>query len=263
MNLQQICYQCDYGDRDKLKEPIRDLVTKYSPQVLGVMPFVNNNPYQLEFYLIIEFEVEEIEEYVRKNIEPLCIKKLSSVSLNYLLTTMGERRFNSANHIFSEQVDMFFNDFFFFPERKTLEEKGYKAATKLFPPSTVFFSYSWDDKEKIQTLHTHLIPYNLPIFFDINNIETGADISNTIELAMEECKGVIFFVNQKFLDSSWCEREEELAQKLGKKSIYIIDSNLSKDVINKRYSSILYVEQDFNNIDYKYLAKKILEVFNA
>lgn len=76
MNLQQICYQCDYGDREKLKEPIRDLVTKYPPQVLGVIPFVNNNPYQLEFYLIIEFEIEEIEEYVRENIEPLCIKTI-------------------------------------------------------------------------------------------------------------------------------------------------------------------------------------------
>lgn len=127
----------------------------------------------------------------------------------------------------------------------------------------MFFSYSWDDKEKIQTLQTHLIPYNLPIFFDMNNIETGADISNTIELAMEDCKGIIFFVNQKFIDSKWCKKEELLSQKLGKKSIYIIDKSLSKDVINKRYSSILYVEQDFNNIDYKYVAKKILEVFNA
>lgn len=263
MNLQQICYQCDYGDREKLREPIRNLVTKYSPQVLGVMPFVNNNPYQLEFYLIVEFEIEEIESYVRENIEPLCIKKLSSVSLNYLLTSLGERRFNSTNHIFPEQVDIFFDDFFFFDERKVLEKKGYKPASKLFPPNTIFFSYSSENKEKIQTLHAHLIPYNLPIFFDMDNIELGDDIFTTIKLAMQDCKGVIFFVNQKFIESKWCEEEELISQHLGKKSIYIIDSNLSKDIINNRYSSVLYIEQDFDNIDYKYVSKKILEVFNA
>jgi hypothetical protein len=263
MSLQQICYQCDYGDREKLREPIRDLVTKYSPQDLAVIPFVNNNPYQFEFYLIIEFEIESIEGYIRKNIESLCIKKLSSVSLNYLVKNMGERRFNNINHIFPELVDEFFNNFFFFPERKTLKKEGYKTATKLFPPNTVFFSYSSDEKEKIQTLHTHLIPYNLPIFFDMDNIETGANISNTIELAIEECKGVIFFVNQKYINSSWCQKEEKLSQKFGKKSIYIIDTNLSNNVINNKYSSFLYVKQDFNNIDYKYLAKKILEVFNV
>ncbi len=262
MSLQQICYQCDYGDRKKLREPIRHLVTKYCPQVLGVMPFVNNNPYQLEFYLVVEFELDEIEQYVRKNIEPFCIKKLSSISVNYLLQSMGERRFNSLNHIFPEQVDLFFDTYFFFDERKELDNKGYKPASKLFPPNTVFFSYSSEDKEKIQTLHTHLIPYNLPIFFDMDNIQFGDNIADTIEVAIKDCKGVIFFVNQKFIDSQWCKTEEEFTQHFGKKSIYIIDSNLSKDIINNRYKSVLYIEQDFNHIDYKYLSKKILEVFN-
>lgn len=263
MSLQQICYQCDYGDREKLREPIRELVAKYSSQVLGVMPFVNNNPYQLEFYLVIEFEDELIEGYVRDNIEPLCIKKLSSISVNYLLQSMGERRFNSLNHIFPSLVDQFFDSFFFFSERRELEEKGYKPPTKLFPPNTVFFSYSHQVRDKIQALHTYLMPYNLPIFFDISNIQPGDNIANAIEMFMQDCKGVIFFVNQMFIDSQWCQKEEELSQRFGKKSIYIIDSNLSKSIIQNRYSAVLYIEQDFNNINYKYIAKKILEVFNA
>jgi hypothetical protein len=49
MNLQKICYQCDYGDRTKLQGPIRKLVTKYSHKDLGVIPFVNNNPYQVTY----------------------------------------------------------------------------------------------------------------------------------------------------------------------------------------------------------------------
>lgn len=263
MNLQQICYQCDYGDREKLREPIRALVTKYSSQILGVMPFVNNNPYQLEFYLVLEFELASIEKYIRDHIEPLCIKELSSISVNYLLQSMGERRFNSTNHIFPEQVNMFFDTFFFFDERIILEKKGYKPASKLFPPNTVFFSYSSNEKEKIRTLHTHLMSYNLPIFFDMDNIQLGDDIAATIKAAIQDSKGMIFFINQKFIDSQWCKKEEEFAQQFGKKSIYIIDSNLSKNVRHDRYKSVLYIEQDFNNIDYKQLAKKILEVFNA
>lgn len=263
INWQHICYQCDYGDRGKLREPIRNLVSKFSPEILGVMPFVNNNPYQLEFYLIIEFEKEEIEDYVRKNIEPLCIKELSSVSFNYLFGMLGERRFNSRNHIFPDEVDLFFNDFFFFAERKELEKKGYTPASKLFPPNTVFFSYSIKEKEKVNTLRTHLMSYNLPIFFDVDNIKPGDNIKETIESALAESKGIIFLVNNDFIKSEWCIREEELALKLGLKFLYIIDSNLPKNIIDEKYSSILYIKHDFNNIDYKDLSKKIWESFNG
>ncbi|MCT7614880.1 toll/interleukin-1 receptor domain-containing protein [Aliarcobacter butzleri] len=263
MILQKICYQCDYGNREKLKEPIRELVTKYSNVDLGILPFVNNNIYQLEFYLIIEFEKKEFEKDIRETIEPFIIKELTSVSTLYLLEHIGKgRRFNVMNHIFPDQIDMFFKEFFIWPERKSLIDIGYSFDNSMFPPNTVFFSYSGINKKDLETIYSYLLGENLPVFFDLNNITLGNNINSTIEDSIKDCKGIVFFINQKFLNSKWCKKEEDLAYSNNKKIVYIIDQNLDKKE-KERFNNILHIEQDFNSFDHLLIVKKILEIFNA
>jgi len=258
MELQKICYKCDYGDREKLKEPIRKLVTTYSHVDLGVLPFVNNNPYQLEFYIIVEFEKKEFEKDIRKTLQPYIVKELTSISSTYLYKHMGGRRFNTINHIFPDQVDMFFKDFFFWPERKDLKEIGYSFDTSMFPPNTVFFSYSNIAKKEIETIYSYLIGSNLPVFFDLTSIVVSDNINEKIKDSIKDSKGVVFFINQKFIESSWCKEEEKLAIDFKKKVLYIIDENL---VNIEDYNNILHIKQDFTNLDYQYISNEILKVF--
>jgi hypothetical protein len=258
MSLQKICYQCDYGDRTKLKEPIRELTTNYSHVDLGIIPFVNNNPYQLEFYIIVEFEKKEFEKDIRKILEPFVIKELTSVSALYLFQHMIGRRFNSINHIFPDQVDMFFKDFFFFNERKYMREIGYTFDTSMFPPNTVFFSYSDIPKKEIETIYSYLIGNDLPIFFDLTSMVSSDILDEKIQESIQDSKGIVFFVNQKFIDSTWCMEEEKLALDLKKKVLYIIDNNLNN--IDK-FNNVLHIKQNFQEFDYQLISAEILKVF--
>ena len=75
-----VCYSFDYGNRSVLKEPLKKLLNKYNEQVLGVMPFVNNNPYLLEFYIIFD-----CEKVVKKGIIALSLSGKSLYASNTYL----------------------------------------------------------------------------------------------------------------------------------------------------------------------------------
>jgi len=247
-----VCYSFDYGNRTILKEPLRKLLQRYDEQVLGVMPFVNNNPYLLEFYIIFDCEKDEILEYIKTYITPLAIKEHSELTIEYLLKQLGNRRFNSINHIFPDMLDNFFENFFFFPERKELLSKGYKIDTNLFPPNTIFFSYSHKIEKFVEDIKNELKNYNLPVFVDTSSLVLGDIIDKNIEKLIEESRGVVFFIDKNFYATKWLNYEFDLANRLDKKKFLIMDDNY------KEYEKYLYVKSSSKKEDVKKVVKDIL-----
>jgi len=247
-----ICYSFDYGNRSILKDPLRKLLEKYNNQVLGVIPFVNNNPYLLEFYIIFDCEKDEIVDYIKENIASFAIKEHSELTIRYLLEQLGNRRFNVKNHIFPEEIDVFFETFFFFPERKDLESKGYKFDYELFPPNTIFFSYSHNNIQFVEDVKNELKNYNLPVFIDTSSLKLGDRIDEKIEKLIEESKGVVFFVDENFYKSQWFDYELKTSNKYDKKKLFILDNDYEK------FKDYLYVKSNFKD-DVKEVVKTILK----
>ena len=247
-----ICYSFDYGNRSILKEPLRKLLNKYDEQVLGVMPFVNNNPYLLEFYIIFDCEKDEIVDYIKENIAPFAIKEHSELTIRYLLEQLGNRRFNVKNHIFPEEIDTFFENFFFFKERKDFLKMGYQFDKKLFPPNTIFFSYSHNNKQFVEDVKNELKNYNLPVFIDTSSLKLGDKIDEKIEKLIEESKGVVFFVDENFYKSEWLDYELKISNKYDKKKLFILDNDYEK------FKDYLYVKSNFNEKEIKKIVKEIL-----
>ena len=260
MEYQQICYQCNYGERENLREPLRKLVTKYPMITLGVSVFVNNIPYNLEFYIILEYQDNNIEKDLRLTLEPHVSKELSVLTSSYLMKQICSRRFNSLSSLCSTMIDPFFDNYFFFIDKQSYLNKGYSMSFPNFPPHTIFFSYSLVEKKDLETIYSYLIGSNLPVFFDLNNIIVSENIDTKIKMSITDCSGLVFFVNEKFLNSKWCEEEETLAKSLRKRIIYIVDTKLNNEQ-KLLYKNILHIEQDFCDFDHKHVAKEILKVF--
>jgi hypothetical protein len=247
-----LCYSFDYGNRSIIKEPLRKLLDKYNEQILGVMPFVNNNPYLLEFYIIFDCEKDEIIDYIKKNIAPLALKEHSELTIRYLLNQLGKRRFNVLSHIFPKDLDNFFENYFFFAERKKLSELGYEFDKELFPPNTIFFSYSHKNKEFVENVKNELKNYNLPVFIDTSLLKLGDKLNEQIEKLIKESQGIVFFIDENFYDSTWLNYEFEILNKYDKKKILILDKNYEK------FKDYLYIKSDFTNKDIKKIVQAIL-----
>jgi len=215
------------------------------------MPFVNNNPYLLEFYIIFACEKDEIVDYIKENIAPFAIKEHSELTIRYLLEQLDNRRFNVKNHIFPKEIDIFFENFFFFKERKDLLKMGYQFDKELFPPNTIFFSYSHNNKQFVEDVKNELKNYNLPIFIDTSSLNLGDKIDEKIEKLIEESKGVVFFVDENFYKSKWLDYELKTSNKYDKKKLFILDNDYEK------FKDYLYVKSNFKN-DVKKAVKAIL-----
>jgi len=250
-----VCYSFDYGNRSILKEPLRKLLTKYDNQILGVMPFVNNNPYLLEFYIVFDCEKDKIIDYIKEHIKPFAIKEHSELTVRYLLEQLRNKRFNTLNHIYPYDIDWIFNPspfLFFFPERKDLENIGYTFDNNLFPPNTIFFSYSHNNQEFVENVKNELKNYNLPVFIDTSSLKLGDKIDKKIKNLIIESKGVVFFIDETFYNKKeWLDYEFKIANEFDKKKLLVMDKEYEE------YKDYLFVKSNFKD-SVKEIVKAIL-----
>lgn len=259
MNYLQSCFLLDYGNRT----PIKNLLLKFcklyyqNSTRIGLIFYVNNNPYSLEFYLSLEVEFEYIDIFnnIKSEIETLSIKELSSISNINLMSDMSGRRFNSQNSALNENfINDFFSNYFVFPERSELIKKGYRSDFNTFYPNTIFFSYS--NKQLIKLLDNVISKLNaesFPVFFDRKSLFISSEINKEIKTRIKECKFIIFFIDQNFLNSSYCKKELHWAKYFKVKSMFIVDKNVKFDHPN------LFIHEQFSKLDVNLVYKSIKE----
>lgn len=202
-------WQGEYGKRSHLIPILSRILDEQDATSLTMLAlFVNNNPYNLEFYIALNYDrPENIHIQKMKYLfENAGLKFRSDLTVLNLMMEIGNRRFDSYVISDSEQIDTIFARSFYFAEISELESKGYymKPYGK---DRQVFISYSSKDREDVKKIIPYLNGMDLPVWFDENNISIGQSITESVQSGIEQSEMVIFWVTQNFLESKWCHTE--------------------------------------------------------
>ena len=110
-------WQGEYGKRSHLKPLFKELLKEQDTSSLEMMAiFVNNNPYNFEFYIAMIYDIPR-ENHVGKMMELFENAGLISrndLTFSMLMKSMGDRRFNSCTFLSEKEVDLQFESMFIF-----------------------------------------------------------------------------------------------------------------------------------------------------
>lgn len=198
-----------YGDRTSLKIILKKILKGQDASSLQMLAaFVNNNPYNLEFFIVISYEVPQ-KNHVNNMIELFEDKGLTQrkdLTLNQMISEIGNRRFNSCTFLDEYSVELLFDSLFFFPEISELEKKGYYMIP-FGKKQQVFISHSSVDKKEVEKIIPYLNAQNLPVWFDKYSISAGMSITNSVQEGIDDSNIVILWITESFLASKWCKTE--------------------------------------------------------
>ena len=240
------CFECDYSNRTKEKQFLKDIVKNFTKdEIEGFNIFVNNNPYNLQFHILLYFN----NDNTRKRFDIWLIKNHPHKSKRFGVSALS--LFGSAN-IFSivneKEIDFFItkenNQIFLFPDKDTLEREHpqYVPAPKQQPK--IFLSHSSVDKTNIvEPIFDYLQSREIPVWFDKYEIDYGDNIYQKVSKGIGESEFAIFVVTENFLKSKWANEELSAFAELifSDKSLVIIDIE-DKSIIPRFISARKYLE---------------------
>ncbi len=198
-----------YGDRTSVKIALKEILKEQDASSLQMLAaFVNNNPYNLEFFIAVSYDLPQ-KNHVDNMIELLEDQGLTQrkdLTLDQMISEMGNRRFNSCTFLDEYSIDLQFESLFFFPEVSQLEKKGYYMIP-FGKKQQVFISHASVDKKEVEKIIPYLNAQNLPVWFDKYSISAGMSITNSVQEGIEDSNIAIFWITESFLASRWCKTE--------------------------------------------------------
>lgn len=243
-------WECDYGERKALLEATKKLLREQDADSLEMFNlFVNNNPYNLELYIVVSYDNPK-EGHIETMMEVLSkigIRYRPDITFQELLSEMSNRRFNSTTLTDETMADLVFNEgFFVFNEKEELASKGY-IVNPLGKKMPVFLSHSSVDKPIIEDLIPHLNSAGLPLWYDKFSINYGESIIHKIQQGITGAGAVLFWITPDFLKSRWCKIEMEgfFKRLSSNEDVYVL-SIIRQDVNDKDLPDFLLNNKYFN-----------------
>lgn len=253
-------WEADYGERTKVFQVTRKLLAAQSAQSLQCISyFVNNNPYNLEFYILVSYDdpTEDEMMYMKRCFEDIGLKYRNDITGDALFFEMANRRFNTASFLDETSFYIQIGCIFAFAERHELEAKGF-----IMKPFTinkeVFISHASENKDKVRKLIPYLNGKSMSVWFDEYSIKSGEKLYDRIKSGIEESTVIVFWVSREFLTSSWCREEMSMAADMEVKQIYIIDEDVNHNELKREildYKFIRIKKSDTMEL----IARKILD----
>ena len=156
-------WEGEYGRRSHLIPVFQQLLREQDASSLQMLSlFVNNNPYNLEFFIAVSYDRPKEEHLDRmfRLLEDAGLRQRKDLTALNIMRAMADRRFNSASLLDEDSVPTIMGHLFFFPEIRVLEEKGYRM-TPFGREQMVFLSHSSLDKPEIEEIIPHRHPFLL------------------------------------------------------------------------------------------------------
>lgn len=253
-------WEADYGERRKVNDVSKKLlITQNVHSLQCISYFVNNNPYNLEFYILVSYDEPTEDEivFMKQNFENIGLKYRNDVTMDILFCAMQYRRFNSVAFCDEEMFDTYISDLFWFPERQQLEENGYIMKSFTINKE-VFISHASENKDRARKLIPYLNGKSIAVWFDEYSIKGGEKLYDRIKKGMEEATIIVFWVSKNFLSSPWCRAEMEMAEDMKLKQIYIIDEDVNFNEMKKEILDYKFIIiKKFDTVEL--IARKILD----
>lgn len=225
-------WECDYGEREGVVNRLAKILNEQNAYELGMCSlFVNNNPYNLEFFVVLGYEVPmeyQIAE-MKMLMAEIGARYRPDITFNELQSQLISGRFNSAVVSNQRQLKTAIENLFIIKERKELAEKN--PMIPLGNRLPVFLSYTSYNKPFVEDVIPYLTRYGFPVWYDRVNIDYGQSIVAAMQKGIKDSCAVIFFISRRFLSSSWCEKEMEgFLHKYGSGSNLLVLSIVFPDV---------------------------------
>lgn len=247
-------WEADYGNRKQIKPILKELLRTQKAASLEMLAiFINNNPYNLELFIAVIYNIPQ-EGHIEKMtsaFEGIGLVQRKDITALTLMKEMGNRRFNSTALGFEEQVDIVFDDLFFFADRDELMAKGY-SMKPYGKEKQVFISHSSKDKDDIEKLVPFLNGQEFPVWFDKYSIPVSGSITNSVQKGIDDSDTVLFWITKNFLDSNWCKFEmtafiKKLVEEESK-IFMVLDDEVNARQLPVFLRDIKYIRRDGKNI---------------
>lgn len=255
-------WEAEYGRREYLRGMLKDLLRKQNADSLQCIAlYVNNNPYNLEFFILASYNRSEGNdiEYMQEKFSEAGLIYRQDLTMDELMCQMGNRRFMSMILLDDVSVDIAMESLFEYKEISELEKLGYHM--KPFgKEKEVFISHSSKDKNEVEKLLPFINGMNLPVWFDKYNIDVGQSIVEKVQEGVKNSYAVIFWITDNFLESKWCKREmQAFIKRMIEEDILIIsilDKNVSIDRLPIFLQDIKFIQRE--NENFEEIAKEIM-----
>ncbi|WP_042063162.1 toll/interleukin-1 receptor domain-containing protein [Aeromonas allosaccharophila] len=210
MKYRDFIWECDYGEHTRFTNVLKILVSEQNAYELCMCAlFVNNNPYNLEFFIVLSYENPrdgQVEKML-KLMTDVGARQRPDIPINELMMEMGGKRFNSMTVSNVSSIEQVKHDLFDFKERKDIAQIiSIKPLGKRLP---VFLSHSSSDKPFVEDVIPYLSSQGLPVWYDKVSIDYGESILSAVQSGVKDSGAVIFFITKSFINSSWCKLEME------------------------------------------------------
>lgn len=210
MSHRDYIWECDYGEHSRYIDAISELVDTQNPYELGMCAlFANNNPYNLEFFIVLSYENPKPDQIERmlKVMTEVGARQRPDIPFSELMAEAGGKRYNSMTIVDSTSLNNARMALFQFKERSEIAKViSMKPLGKSIP---VFLSHSSVDKPFVEDVIPYLTNKGLPVWYDKISIDYGEGILSAVQSGVKDSGAVIFFITKAFLNSSWCKLEME------------------------------------------------------
>lgn len=243
-----------YGKRSQLKKILKALLRDQDASSLSMLAiFVNNNPYNLELYVVVSYSIPKknhIETMINL-FENIGLFQRKDLTFNQVFCELGNRRFNSSILNDENSVELMFDKLFFLPEIRELEEIGYHMRP-FGKDEQVFISHSSKDKDELEKIIPYLNGQNLPVWFDKYSISAGMSITNSVQEGIEKSSIVILWVTENFLNSNWCKYEmNAFIKKLVEENcllLTVLDDEINESRLPLFLRDIKYIKRNYKSV---------------
>ena len=227
-------WECDYGIRKPIIPILKTLLAEQSSDQLQMVTLlINNNIYNLEFFIAYSYDNPEEGQIERMKglMYGLGLRYCPDLPYEELFGDIAGRRFNALSIPSADMVEDTFNN----PKGFLFADKEAIAANfPMIPLSNklpVFLSHTSQNKPDIEELIPYLNGRGLPIWYDKLNIDYGKVIIDAIQEGIKNSGAVIFWITKEFLKSNWCKTElNSFLTRLASKGDILIISVVDEDI---------------------------------
>ncbi|MGG1672481.1 toll/interleukin-1 receptor domain-containing protein, partial [Paenibacillus sp. NRS-1783] len=207
-----VMFYLSYGERTKEKDFIKAILRKYDINVLiGAGIYVNNNPYNFQMLLYLNFSIDtsEFEDWITIHYPDK--KRRFNYFIGDIVESIKSKGYNIATFIDEKTVDLIIvsgtNEIFLFPERGDFDQLWNNDILKR--ELNVFLSHSSKDKKFVDSIFNELQLREIRAWYDKYEIQPGDSIVDKINEGLSKSDIGIICISKNFLNSpsGWTKSE--------------------------------------------------------